>query len=43
MYTKLGTFDDRLGSSLADVHDTDHDFSRELLVGAPGAAGDGEA
>jgi len=43
MYTKLGTFDDRLGASLANVEDTDLDSQRELLVGAPGANGDGEA
>jgi hypothetical protein len=43
MYSKVGGFGDRLGAALADVNDTDHDFSRELLVGAPGANVDGEA
>jgi hypothetical protein len=43
LYSKLGGLNDALGSALANVEDTDGDFVRELLVGAPGDGGDGRA
>lgn len=43
LYTKLGGMNDALGTALANVEDTDGDFQRELLAGAPGDGGDGSA